>query len=59
MVLVVEGSHTDQNPSTLTPGPRQGIDSGAFDPFDALADAVRKHPNAWLHIDGSLAWGVS
>ncbi|SDJ28423.1 Glutamate or tyrosine decarboxylase [Ferrimonas sediminum] len=30
------------------------IDSGAFDPFEALAAEVKRHPNAWLHIDGAI-----
>ncbi|MCW8328911.1 pyridoxal-dependent decarboxylase [Photobacterium sp. SDRW27] len=30
------------------------IDSGAFDPFDEIADCVEAHPNAWLHVDGAI-----
>ncbi|WP_052260553.1 pyridoxal phosphate-dependent decarboxylase family protein [Photobacterium gaetbulicola] len=36
------------------------IDSGAFDPFNALADAVENHPNAWLHVDGAIGlWAAA
>jgi glutamate/tyrosine decarboxylase-like PLP-dependent enzyme len=30
------------------------VNSGAFDPADAVADAVAPHPNAWLHVDGAF-----
>lgn len=30
------------------------VNSGAFDPADAVADAVSAHPNAWLHVDGAF-----
>jgi glutamate/tyrosine decarboxylase-like PLP-dependent enzyme len=30
------------------------VNSGAFDPADAVADAVAGHPNAWLHVDGAF-----
>jgi glutamate/tyrosine decarboxylase-like PLP-dependent enzyme len=30
------------------------VNSGAFDPADAMADAVSAHPNAWLHVDGAF-----
>lgn len=29
------------------------INSGAFDPFEAIADLARKH-DAWLHVDGAF-----
>ena len=36
------------------------IDSGAFDPFHALADAVAAHGNAWLHVDGAIGlWAAA
>ncbi|MGF1703600.1 pyridoxal-dependent decarboxylase [Photobacterium makurazakiensis] len=36
------------------------IDSGAFDPFEALADCVADHPNAWLHVDGAIGlWAAA
>ena len=36
------------------------IDSGAFDPFDEIADAVAKHENAWLHVDGAIGlWAAA
>jgi glutamate/tyrosine decarboxylase-like PLP-dependent enzyme len=30
------------------------VNSGAFDPIDAIADAVAGHPNAWIHVDGAF-----
>jgi glutamate/tyrosine decarboxylase-like PLP-dependent enzyme len=30
------------------------VNSGAFDPLDAIADALQAHPNAWLHVDGAF-----
>lgn len=36
------------------------IDSGAFDPFNELADAVAMHGNAWLHVDGAIGlWAAA
>ncbi|MGF1748463.1 pyridoxal phosphate-dependent decarboxylase family protein [Vibrio cionasavignyae] len=36
------------------------IDSGAFDPFNELADAVEAHGNAWLHVDGAIGlWAAA
>lgn len=30
------------------------VNSGGFDPADAVADAVSGHPNAWVHVDGAF-----
>jgi len=30
------------------------VNSGAFDPATAVADAVADHPNAWIHVDGAF-----
>jgi glutamate/tyrosine decarboxylase-like PLP-dependent enzyme len=30
------------------------VNTGAFDPFDAIADARDAAPNAWIHIDGAF-----
>ncbi|HEX2194093.1 MAG TPA: pyridoxal-dependent decarboxylase [Candidatus Limnocylindria bacterium] len=36
------------------------VNTGAFDPFPALADAVAAHPNAWLHVDGAFGlWAAT
>jgi glutamate/tyrosine decarboxylase-like PLP-dependent enzyme len=36
------------------------VNSGAFDPLEPIADAVRGHPNAWLHVDGAFGlWAAS
>lgn len=35
------------------------VNTGAFDPLAAIADAVAAHPNAWLHVDGAFgAWAA-
>jgi glutamate/tyrosine decarboxylase-like PLP-dependent enzyme len=30
------------------------VNTGAFDPFGPIADAVAAHDNAWLHVDGAF-----
>jgi glutamate/tyrosine decarboxylase-like PLP-dependent enzyme len=30
------------------------VNTGAFDPFDPIADAVAAHGNAWMHVDGAF-----
>jgi glutamate/tyrosine decarboxylase-like PLP-dependent enzyme len=30
------------------------VNTGAFDPFRAIADAVAAHDNAWMHVDGAF-----
>jgi len=30
------------------------VNTGAFDPATAVADAVAEHPNAWIHVDGAF-----
>lgn len=30
------------------------INSGAFDPHPAIITAARRHPNAWVHVDGAF-----
>jgi len=30
------------------------VNTGAFDPLGAVADALRAHDNAWLHVDGAF-----
>lgn len=36
------------------------VNSGAFDPADAVADALAGHPNAWLHVDGAFGlWAAA
>jgi glutamate/tyrosine decarboxylase-like PLP-dependent enzyme len=35
------------------------VNTGAFDPLSAIADATDRHPNAWLHVDGAFgAWAA-
>ncbi|WP_377152718.1 pyridoxal phosphate-dependent decarboxylase family protein [Roseateles sp. UC29_93] len=36
------------------------VNSGAFDPLPEIVDAVRAHPNAWLHVDGAFGlWAAA
>jgi glutamate/tyrosine decarboxylase-like PLP-dependent enzyme len=36
------------------------VNTGAFDPFSAIADAAAGHPNAWLHVDGAFGlWAAT
>jgi glutamate/tyrosine decarboxylase-like PLP-dependent enzyme len=36
------------------------VNSGAFDPLDAIAPIVRERPNAWLHVDGAFGlWAAA
>ena len=36
------------------------VNTGAFDPADAIADAVASHPNAWIHVDGAFGlWAAA
>jgi glutamate/tyrosine decarboxylase-like PLP-dependent enzyme len=30
------------------------VNTGGFDPLNAIADAVAHHPNAWVHVDGAF-----
>jgi glutamate/tyrosine decarboxylase-like PLP-dependent enzyme len=30
------------------------VNTGGFDPADLVADAVARHPNGWLHVDGAF-----
>jgi glutamate/tyrosine decarboxylase-like PLP-dependent enzyme len=36
------------------------VNTGAFDPMPALADARDAHPNAWIHVDGAFGlWAAA
>ncbi len=36
------------------------VNTGAFDPAAEISDAVRAHPNAWLHVDGAFGlWAAA
>jgi glutamate/tyrosine decarboxylase-like PLP-dependent enzyme len=36
------------------------VNTGAFDPMPALADARDVHPNAWIHVDGAFGlWAAA
>ena len=44
----------DQSVPTIICIQAGNVNSGAFDPADAVADAVAGHPNAWIHVDGAF-----
>lgn len=36
------------------------VNTGAFDPLDAIVPIVRERPNAWLHVDGAFGlWAAA
>ena len=36
------------------------VNTGAFDPFDQLADWAARHDSAWLHVDGAFGlWALA
>jgi glutamate/tyrosine decarboxylase-like PLP-dependent enzyme len=36
------------------------VNTGAFDPIDRIVEATRRHPNAWLHVDGAFGlWAAA
>ncbi len=36
------------------------VNTGGFDPMDAIADALAGHPNAWVHVDGAFGlWAAA
>jgi glutamate/tyrosine decarboxylase-like PLP-dependent enzyme len=36
------------------------VNTGAFDPIERIVPIVRRHPNAWLHIDGAFGlWAAA
>jgi glutamate/tyrosine decarboxylase-like PLP-dependent enzyme len=36
------------------------VNTGAFDPIAGIVETVRRHPNAWLHIDGAFGlWAAA
>ncbi len=36
------------------------VNTGAFDPFDAIADAAGEHGNCWIHVDGAFGlWAAA
>jgi len=44
----------DANVPTIVTIQAGNVNTGAFDPADAVADALADHPNAWLHVDGAF-----
>jgi glutamate/tyrosine decarboxylase-like PLP-dependent enzyme len=36
------------------------VNTGAFDPFGQVVEVVRRHPGAWLHVDGAFGlWAAA
>jgi glutamate/tyrosine decarboxylase-like PLP-dependent enzyme len=48
----------ESNGPTIVCAQAGNVNSGAFDPFDAIADLARAH-NAWLHVDGAFGLWAS
>jgi glutamate/tyrosine decarboxylase-like PLP-dependent enzyme len=45
---------------TIVSAQAGNVNTGAFDPLEAIVDAVRKLPNAWLHVDGAFGlWAAA
>jgi glutamate/tyrosine decarboxylase-like PLP-dependent enzyme len=50
----------DEGVPTIVCTQAGNVNSGAFDPADAVADAVAGHPNAWIHVDGAFGlWAAA
>jgi glutamate/tyrosine decarboxylase-like PLP-dependent enzyme len=50
----------DPNLPTIVAIQAGNVNTGAFDPADAIADALAGHPNAWLHVDGAFGlWAAA
>ena len=50
----------DPNAPTIVAIQAGNVNTGAFDPADAVADALADHPNAWLHVDGAFGlWAAA
>jgi glutamate/tyrosine decarboxylase-like PLP-dependent enzyme len=50
----------DANVPTIVAIQAGNVNTGAFDPADAIADALATHPNAWLHVDGAFGlWAAA
>jgi glutamate/tyrosine decarboxylase-like PLP-dependent enzyme len=45
---------------TLVCAQAGNVNTGAFDPFEEIVDAVRAHGGAWLHVDGAFGlWAAA
>jgi glutamate/tyrosine decarboxylase-like PLP-dependent enzyme len=51
--MIAEGLQLDAAP-TIVCAQAGEVNTGAFDPLDAIADACAAAPNAWLHVDGAF-----
>jgi glutamate/tyrosine decarboxylase-like PLP-dependent enzyme len=51
----------DGHPGPLLVAIQAGnVNTGAFDPAADIADAVDRHPNAWMHVDGAFGlWAAT
>ncbi len=51
--MLAEHLHIGDGP-TIVCAQAGEVNTGAFDPFDAIADARDAAPNAWIHVDGAF-----
>jgi glutamate/tyrosine decarboxylase-like PLP-dependent enzyme len=51
--MLAEHLHIGNGP-TIVCAQAGEVNTGAFDPFDAIADARDAAPNAWIHVDGAF-----
>jgi glutamate/tyrosine decarboxylase-like PLP-dependent enzyme len=55
----LETALAQSNQPTIVCAQAGNVNTGAFDPFDAIADAAAAH-GAWLHVDGAFGlWAAS
>lgn len=55
----LEQALTASREPTIVCAQAGNVNTGAFDPFDAISDAVRAH-GAWLHVDGAFGlWAAA
>ncbi|MFZ1881636.1 MAG: pyridoxal-dependent decarboxylase [Gaiellaceae bacterium] len=51
--MLAEHLHIGDGP-TIVCAQAGEVNTGAFDPFDTIADARDAAPNAWIHVDGAF-----
>ncbi len=50
----------DRSEPTIVCAQLGEVNTGAFDPIDRIVAAVRRHSNAWLHVDGAFGlWAAA
>jgi glutamate/tyrosine decarboxylase-like PLP-dependent enzyme len=57
--LATEAIHASHGP-VLVCVQAGNVNTGAFDPIDAVADAIARRDDAWLHVDGAFGlWAAA